>query len=266
MRRLRKTPMTLAQAVVLLAFFGCRGDAPESTQTGEAVRSIVGTEAAGMEADAQGATLPDDAIATFTGGYLLAEELDQAVLAMPPSQRQTLTLENADGYRTLVQELVLDRLLLEEAKLLGVDQSPEFQLQARGARRRAVVDAYLPAHLKPSKAPTEADIEAEFERQKHDFQRAERRLLFNIFRQRSEDSTQEALVAELRDLRQRVLDGQSFASLASQASDSESRHNHGQLGWFERGQLSPDLEKVVFGLEEGVPSEPISTHDGAHLF
>lgn len=207
-----------------------------------------------------------DTIAVFTGGRITADELDQAILALTPAQRQGLTGEDPEIYRNLVRELAMDKILLREAKLLGADQTPEFRSQVRAIRRNLVVGRYLKKHLPAIEPPTEDELRAEYMRRHDEYQRAERRLVVNLFRRLGPGTSKDDLRAELRGYREQVLAGQSFTYLAQQFSDSESRHNQGILGWFERGELAPDLEKVIFGLEEGVPSEPIATRDGVHLF
>jgi parvulin-like peptidyl-prolyl isomerase len=207
-----------------------------------------------------------DAIAVYDGGQVTAAELDRVILELPPNQRQSLALEDPDAYRNLVREVAVDEILLREAKLLGVDQSPEFLGQLRGIRRNLFVERYLAEKLPPIEPPTEAELRREYERRGEEYHRVERRLVYNLFRRLTPDTTKDQLRAELREVRDQVLAGQSFSTFAERISDSESRHNKGLLGWFERGQLSPDLEGVIFSLEEGVPSEPIATRDGVHLF
>ncbi len=210
--------------------------------------------------------LAPDAIAVFDGGQITARELDQAILALSPAQRQSLTGETGEIYRDLVRELAVDKIFLREAQLVGADQTPEFEAQIRSLRRNAMVERFLRDHLPPLEEPTEAELRQAYAHRPDEYQRAERRLVYNLFRSLGPGVTKDDLRAELRDLREQVLAGQSFTRLAELHSDSESRHNQGILGWFERGQLAPQLEEVVFGLEEGVPSQPIATRDGVHLF
>lgn len=183
--------------------------------------------------------LSPDAIATFDGGQVTAGELDQAILALSPGQRQNLTGEASDTYEDLVRELAVDKIFLREAKLVGADQTPEFEAQIRSLRRNAMVERYLRDHLPPLSDPTEEELRREYDRRRGEYQRAERRLVYNLFRSLGPGLTKDDLRTELRGLREQVLAGQSFTRLAELHSDSESRHNQGILGWFERGQLAP---------------------------
>ena len=70
------------------------------------------------------------------------------------------------------------------------------------------------------------------------------------------------LILELRD---RLLDGESFADLAQTYSDCSSRSDGGDLGRFSRGQMARRFSDAAFALEVGELSEPVSTEFGIHL-
>ena len=134
-----------------------------------------------------------------------------------------------------------------------------------------MAERYLGANLPPSKTPSDAELRRAYDEQADSMTRNERRFVYNIFRRITPEAPREALVGELEAIRARILageiaGGQGIGVLAEKISDSETRHNKGRLGWFERGQLSPELDDVIFGLDEGVPSPPIATRDGVHLF
>lgn len=70
----------------------------------------------------------------------------------------------------------------------------------------------------------------------------------------------------LRGLRQRVLEGESFATLAILYSeDPGSAKNGGELGFYGRGELYKEFEAVAFKLEEGEVSEIVETKAGFHI-
>jgi parvulin-like peptidyl-prolyl isomerase len=66
---------------------------------------------------------------------------------------------------------------------------------------------------------------------------------------------------------QRVRGGEDFAAVAADVSDDEAtKAGGGELGWFERGSLSPEWEAVVFSMEKGEVRGPISGPKGLHVF
>ncbi|MHB1131194.1 MAG: peptidylprolyl isomerase [Chloroflexota bacterium] len=57
-----------------------------------------------------------------------------------------------------------------------------------------------------------------------------------------------------------------FAATAKQMSlDTSNKDEGGDLGWFPRGVMGPDFEKVAFEMEAGKVSEPVQTQFGYHI-
>lgn len=68
------------------------------------------------------------------------------------------------------------------------------------------------------------------------------------------------------ELRQRVLDGESFRALSILYSeDPGSSKNGGDLGFFERGMMVPEFDAVAFRLKEDSISEVFETSFGFHF-
>ena len=59
--------------------------------------------------------------------------------------------------------------------------------------------------------------------------------------------------------------GRDFAELARKHSDGPSGPKGGKLGRFERGQMVPEFDQAVFGLETGAISEVVETKFGYHI-
>lgn len=59
--------------------------------------------------------------------------------------------------------------------------------------------------------------------------------------------------------------GTDFSALARSSSDGPSKDNGGDLGWFRKGEMVPELEKVAFSLQSGDISDPLRTRFGWHV-
>jgi peptidyl-prolyl cis-trans isomerase C len=66
-------------------------------------------------------------------------------------------------------------------------------------------------------------------------------------------------------IKEEVLAGMSFEDAAETYSQCPSGKNGGDLGFFQKGQMVPEFEKVAFTLPIGEVSEPVQTQFGWHL-
>ncbi len=74
------------------------------------------------------------------------------------------------------------------------------------------------------------------------------------------------VVERLEGFRQRILDGESFRTLAIMYSeDPGSARRGGELGFYSRGDLHPEFEAVAFSLRPGEISEIVETRSGYHI-
>ncbi len=77
----------------------------------------------------------------------------------------------------------------------------------------------------------------------------------------------EKKIKKLKEIRNRILDGEDFGELALKFSEDEStKKNGGDLGWFRRGTLSdPALSKAAFSMNKGDVSDVIRGRFGLHI-
>src|SRR5690606_16128863 len=69
----------------------------------------------------------------------------------------------------------------------------------------------------------------------------------------------------LAQLRQRILNGESFEDLAKRYSNDASAPQGGDLGWLTPGETVPAFERAMNALEPGQVSQPIQSQFGWHL-
>lgn len=72
--------------------------------------------------------------------------------------------------------------------------------------------------------------------------------------------------AEAKDIIEKLADGKKFADLAKEYStDTASAEKGGELGFFGKGEMAEEFEKVAFTLEKGKISDPVKTSYGYHI-
>ena len=68
------------------------------------------------------------------------------------------------------------------------------------------------------------------------------------------------------DVRQQLVNGADFATLAAKYStDTATKNNGGDLGWFAKGVMVPEFEQAAFSLKVGEISQPVKSQFGYHI-
>ena len=231
-------------------------------------RALIPLLAFGVAACSSPSTESDPAgqiLARFDGQSISAERLNQTILGLPSGARPKDPAAHEAWYGELLRQIAIHDLLVAQARRDALLSEPEIAAQAREAHRQILVSAFLNREISVP-TPTEEEVERFYERRRDSFNRPERREVFHIFLRPEPGESQAALAARVQSLRDRSLAGEPFPLLAREYSQSQLRHDDGAMGWISPGQLAPRLNDIVFGLEEGVPSEVLLTESGGHLF
>jgi len=205
-------------------------------------------------------------VAVFDGGQITVQELDDELLSRPANQRSPGGGDPGDWLEGVLGEMAVEGLLVRESERLDLGSDSDFMHEIEELRRQVTVARYIELSLPDPGPLSESDLRSLYEQRLSEYQRLPRRRVTHLFRRRGAETGDEELRTELAALRERVLAGEKLADLARELSDSQSRHQDGNLGWLTADALSAELSEILFSLEPGAPSDPIVTADGAHLF
>jgi peptidyl-prolyl cis-trans isomerase SurA len=115
---------------------------------------------------------------------------------------------------------------------------------------------------------TPQDIERYYKEHAEDYTRPEQVRVRHIFLPLSPAATpqqEQEVLAQIEDIRNRALAGEDFATLADTYSLGPGAGQGGDLGYFKKGQMAPEIEEVAFALKPGDISQPFRTNAGVHL-
>jgi peptidyl-prolyl cis-trans isomerase C len=230
---LRKTITATALCLALAALFGCN-----ATQSGEAKKSPSSGQ---VLAEVNGATITTD-------------DFKKEVDNLPPYLKPMT--ETADGKKEMVETMVIRELILQEAKKEGVDTSKAVADKLEDLKKRVIVDAYLKKKVEEQAKVSDADLQKFYDQNKEKFRTGAEVRASHIL-VKDEKKAQEIL-AQLKG-------GASFEELAKKNSTDAAAAKGGDLGWFGKGSMIPEFEKVAFGLKEGETSGIVPTKYGFHI-
>lgn len=129
-----------------------------------------------------------------------------------------------------------------------------------------VLDA---AELASSVEVTEADLRRVYDAEQARFAQPERREVRHILVKVPEGADQaeaDAVLEKIRRIRERILAGEPFETVAKEASeDPGSAEKGGSLGIIESGIMVPAFDQAAFAAEPNQLSEPVRTEFGYHL-
>ena len=115
-------------------------------------------------------------------------------------------------------------------------------------------------------AVAESEILAQYEAQRADYEGASEKRASHILFELSSDLSEEAAVQLASETRQRLLDGEDFATLALElSSDTVSAEEGGDIGYTDGTAFPETLEVALEALSLDEISEPVVSEFGVHL-
>jgi len=153
------------------------------------------------------------------------------------------------------------RKALEAQKISEADFRKELE---KGVRVNLLVNQAC-AHVPD---PTEEEVSSFYEAHKVEYVEPEQVLCQHILVKVEEKDLPEvksAALEKISAIRARIVAGSDFADEAKRNSDCPSGAEGGSLGWFGRGMMVPEFDKVAFEMKKGEVSNVVTTQFGYHI-
>lgn len=198
----------------------------------------------------------DEVILKAGSSTLTKKELQEDLKTLPPQTKAFLA--SPEGINRLRDELIKREVLYEEAKKKNLAKSDEFKRRLEEFKKMTLINMLLEQELKNIQQVTEKDAKDYYEKNKDQFINPTEIRLSQIVVKREDD---------VKKVYERVDKGEDFAKIAMELSkDDKTRVLGGDIGFFKKGQLDPQIENLTFSLRKGQVSMPINRKDGLYIF
>ena len=193
-------------------------------------------------------------LAEVNGGVITTADFKKEVETLPPYLRPMA--ETPEGKKELLDTMIIREIIMQQAKKDGLDKSKEVTDKLEELKKRVIVEAFLKKKVETQTAITDADLQKFYDQNKDKLKTGEQVRASHIL-VKSE--------AEAQDILGQVKKGGNFEQLASKYSIDAAKAKGGDLGWFGKGSMIPEFEKVAFGMKEGEISGIVKTQFGYHI-
>jgi peptidyl-prolyl cis-trans isomerase C len=191
--------------------------------------------------------------AVVNGRVITTKELDDRVAGLGVSGRSLA----ADQKDRLLDQLVVESVLLQEANRRGVARDAEVRKMLREAERQILIGRLLEMLRKEKEAPvTEAQVAQFYEANRDNFKQPDSYRVSHILAADAETAKKGL---------ERVKGGEPFAKVAEELSIDPSKSRGGDIGFFSKGQVIPEFEEAAMKLKVGEISGVVQTPLGYHI-
>jgi peptidyl-prolyl cis-trans isomerase C len=186
-------------------------------------------------------------LAKVGGRELTRRELE---LFLPEDYRNVLTAEEIRDY---VDRWVTTQLLYEEALRSGIKATPDIDERVEQYKRDLVAEELVQRIIEERAVVSEREVQEFYHAHRQEYEKEYRvsHILVN--------TPEEAEEVQAR------LGTQSFESLAKKYSADKHADAGGDLGYLSRGNMIPEFEEVIFGMQVGEISDVIASEFGYHI-
>ncbi len=190
-----------------------------------------------------------DDVAMVNGQPISKAAFEDALAGMPPQMKERM--ETPEGKVSLLDDLVTQEVLIQEARRLGVEKDRAVKSRLEEARRQILVQSVIENIAE--RDVTDDKVKAYYQSHQDEF----RQVRASHIVVDTEDQAQDA--------KTRAASGD-FAELAKDVStDPSAKENGGDLGYFRKDQMVKPFADKAFAMKVDEVSDPVKTEFGYHI-
>jgi parvulin-like peptidyl-prolyl isomerase len=206
-------------------------------------------------------------LATVDGTNITDQDVTSALMQatqgrlaqVPPQKQEQLK-------KQFLEELIAKEVIYKDAKKKGITNSKEYKEQLDKIINNIKKDLAIKLwqkRLYDGIKISDKELKDYYNKNKQEFMEKESVHARHILVKTQEEANK--IIAELKGLHGAKLQNK-FIELAKSKSTGPSGPRGGDLGYFGKGQMVPEFEKVAFNMQKGtVTLQPVKTQFGYHI-
>lgn len=211
----------------------------------------------------------EDGVLASIGDKKLTMADFNRIISYYDAEKQKALDQNPVFKATIFQRIVQGMVISKIARDKGFDRRADIKEQLELLSNDFLASEYLKKEVIGKMTFSESDMQLYYKTHQEEFKTPEmvraRHILIRVDKSVSEEAKKKAK-EKAEQVLKRLRAGEDFAKLASEFSeDPSSKTKGGDLGFFPRGKMVPDFEKVVFSLKPGEISDVFETPFGFHV-
>ncbi|MFT5207400.1 MAG: peptidyl-prolyl cis-trans isomerase C [Candidatus Omnitrophota bacterium] len=192
------------------------------------------------------------ALATFDGGKITEEDFRETLENLPETIRGAALKQKQE----FLESFVTEKLLLQEAEIRGLQHMKDVDHLIRQARDRILVAKLVEETVDDKVKVALSEVQSYYDNHQTDFVTPFRLRASHILVSSREQADK---IHEMLEL------GEPFERAAEEYSLDPTAIKGGDIGYFQRGQLIPEVEEAAFGLRADEFSPVIESSFGFHI-
>jgi peptidyl-prolyl cis-trans isomerase C len=193
-------------------------------------------------------------LAEVNGAVITTDDFKKELEILPPYLKQMAG--TPDGQKEMLDSMVVRELVMQDAQKQGIDKSKEVADRMEDMKKRVIVEAYLKKKVEEQVKLSDADLQKFYDQNKEKFKTGDQVRASHILVKTEK---------EAQDVLTQLKGGAKFEDLAKKYSVDPAGQKGGDLGWFGKGSMIPEFEKVAFSMKEGETSGIVKTKFGYHI-
>lgn len=218
-------------------------------------------------AEAQPASL--EIILAKVGDKVLTKSDFDAMVTYYSAERKTDLSRDEKFKQDLLDILVKRMAFASAARKKGIDKQPEVVQLIEFYKNGILASRLIEEEVTSKLAINETDLSLYYTMNESEFRHPDmirvRHILLKVT-QYMNDEDRAKVREKAEAVHKRIMDGEDFATLASEVSeDNSSRHRGGDLGLIQKGKVAKPFENAAFSLKPGEVSGVVETSSGYHI-